>query len=270
MPRLQNMDLTLKDNEKRDQELRKRNRDEFANSFHILPPSVQSYDLVFYNETPRNEAFQAIDLVEGKLEDLFNAQLRNFSQQLTSLSLSDAVVGKELFWPVNDDRNVQLPYWPKLTIFRLDYRATSPSGEWYFERDTNEDVGSEVDEAERPILPDVLPDYLQPPPGDRRLRFLRSKASVKLIQEFYISAGRAAQRMPRLQYMNLTCHFGLIDHSFDYQVKEKVATVTWTDLSLAGYAPDECIVQVWRDAAFQHTGIASSLEVKLIGRTVTS
>jgi hypothetical protein len=92
---------------------------------------------------------------------------------------------------------------------------------------------------------------------------------VKLIQELYISAGRAAQRTPRLQYMNLTCHFGLIDYSFDYQVKEKVATATWTDLSLAGYAPNECIVQVWRDAAFQHTGIASSLEVKL-GRPVTS
>jgi hypothetical protein len=241
---------------------------EFANSFHLLPPSVQSYDLVFYNETPRNEAFLPINLVEGKLEDLFSARLRDFSQQLTSLSLSDAVIGKELFWPVNHNRNVQFPYWPRLTMFRLNYRATSPSGEWYFERDPNEDVGEEVDEIERPILPGVLPDYLQPPPEDRRLQFLRSKASAKLIQEFYISAGRAAQRMPRLQYMNLTCHYGLIDHSFDYQVKEKVATATWTDLSLAGYAPDESIVQVWRDAAFQHIGITSSLEVKLIGRTV--
>ncbi|RHZ64675.1 hypothetical protein CDV55_106551 [Aspergillus turcosus] len=243
MPRLRNMALNLKDNEKRDRELRKRNRDgkilspyistgltpvitEFASAIHLLPPSVQRFDLKFYSEAPRNEALQPIDLVEGKLEDLFSAQLRDFSQQLTIFSLNHAVTGKELFWPVNDDGNTQLPYWPNLTIFRVSFRGTSPSGQWYFERDPNEDVGEESDEAERPLLPDLLPGYLQPPPEDRRLQSLRSKPSVKPIQEFYISAGRAAQRMPRLQYMNLACHFGLINHEFDYQVKEKVATAT--------------------------------------------
>jgi hypothetical protein len=49
---------------------------------------------------------------------------------LISLSLSDAVVGKELFWPINDDGNVRLPYWPKLTIFRstIEPRALLESG----------------------------------------------------------------------------------------------------------------------------------------------
>ncbi|GIK07117.1 hypothetical protein Aspvir_002772 [Aspergillus viridinutans] len=264
MPRLQIMAVNLKDNEKRDQELRKRDQDDFANSFHLMPPSVRRFNLVFYNEAPRNEAFQPINLVEGKIEDLFSAQLRAFSQQLTSLSLDSAVIGKELFWPVNDDGNPQLPYWPNLTILSLDYQPTSPSGEWYFERDPNEDLGFEVDEREETLLP----DYLQPAPEDQRPRFLRSKASVKLIQEFYISAGRAAQRMPRLQYMDLKCSPGLISHQFEYQVEEKGATATWTDL--AGYAPEECVVQAWRDAAFEHTGMESSLEVKLVGRTGTT
>jgi hypothetical protein len=230
---------------------------EFANSFHLFPPSVQRFDLVFYNETPQNEASQPVDLVEGKIEDLFSAQLRNFSQQLTSLSL-DAVIGKELFWPVNDHGNTQLPYWPNLTRFRLSYGGTSPSGEWYFERDPDEDVNI------------ILPHYLQQLPEDQRPRHFRSKAIVKLIHEFYISAGRAAQRMPRLEYMRLRCFFALTHHEFEYEVKGNAATATWTDLAPAGYAPDECIVQVWRDAAFKHTGIASSLEVKLIGRTGTT
>ncbi|KAF7131456.1 hypothetical protein CNMCM5793_004681 [Aspergillus hiratsukae] len=264
MPRLREVALSLKDNEKRDQELRKRNRDGYANSIHLLPSSVQRFDLKFYSEAPRNEAFQPVDLVEGKIEDLFSARLRDFSQQLTIFSLNHAVIGKELFWPVNDDGNTQFPYWPNLTIFRVSFRGTSPSGEWYFERDPNEDVGDEVEEAEET----PLPDYLQPPPEDQRERYFRSRASVKLIQEFYISAGKAAQRMPRLQIMNLKCFFGLVSHEFAYEVKENAATATWTDSG--GYAPEECVVQVWRDAALQHTGMASSLEVKSNGRTVAT
>ncbi|GIJ89545.1 hypothetical protein Asppvi_008487 [Aspergillus pseudoviridinutans] len=258
MPRLQKMILNLRDNERRHQDLRKRNRNEFANSFHLLPPSVQSFDLVFYNDAT-GETFEPTNLVQGKLEDLFSARLRDFSQQLTSLSLQYAVVGKELFWPVNADENTQHPYWPNLTIFRLNFEPRSPSGEWYFERDPNEDVGDD----EREEIP-LLSVFFRSPSQDQRARFLRSKASAKLIQEFYISAGTAAQRMPRLQYMVLKCYSGLITHEFQYQVEEKVATATWTDL--AGYAPEECVVQVWRDAAFEHTGVESSLEVKLIGR----
>jgi hypothetical protein len=54
-------------------------------------------DLVFYNEASGCETFDPIDLVQGKVEDLLSAQLRDFSQQLTSLFLQYAVIGKELF-----------------------------------------------------------------------------------------------------------------------------------------------------------------------------
>ncbi|KAF4219271.1 hypothetical protein CNMCM5878_003575 [Aspergillus fumigatiaffinis] len=250
MPRLQNVVLNLRDNEKRDQDLRKRNRAEFANTFHLLPPSVQRFDLVFYNETSGCETFDLIDLVQGKVEDLLSAQLRDFSQQLTSLSLQYAVIGKELFWPVNTAENTQLPFWPNLTTFRLEYRGTSPSGERYFEIGPIEEV--EDGGAVRPLREIRHPRY-------------RAKAAVELIRELYISAGRAAQRMPRLQCMDLKCFSSLVSHGFVYEVKGKAATATWTDP--AAYVPDEGVVNVWRDAAFQHTGVESSLEVELIDRT---
>ncbi|PKX95425.1 uncharacterized protein P174DRAFT_419363 [Aspergillus novofumigatus IBT 16806] len=251
MPRLRKVVLNLRDNEKREQDLRKRNRAEFANSFHLLPASVQRLDLVFYNEAPGCETFDPVDLVQGKVEDLLSAQLRGFSQQLTSLSLQYAVVGKELFWPVNTDENRQLPFWPNLTTFRLEYRDTSPSGEWHFETGRIEEV--EDAGAVRPLREMI-----------RHPRY-RAKAAVERIQEFYISAGRAAQRMPRLQCMDLKCFSPLVSHGFVYEVKGKAATAAWTDP--AAYAPAEGVLNVWRDAAFQHTGVESSLEVELIDRT---
>lgn len=187
------------------------------------------------------------------MDDLFSAQLRGFSQQLTSLSLQYAVVGKELFWPATTDENSRLPFWPNLTTFRLEYRDTSPSGEWYFEIGPIEEV--EEGGAVRPLRQNRYPRY-------------RAKGSVGLLQEFYISAGRAAQRMPRLQCMDLKCFAPLVSHGFVYEVKGKAATAIWT--APAEYAPEECVVNVWRDAAFQHTGEESSLEVELIDRTDTA
>jgi hypothetical protein len=213
---------------------------------------VQRFDLVFYNEASGCETFDPVNLVQGKVEDLFSAQLRDFSRQLTSLSLQYAVVGKELFWPVNTAENTQLPFWPNLTTFRLEYRGTSPSGERYFEIGPIEEV--EDGGAVRPLREIRHPRY-------------RAKAAVELIRELYISAGRAAQRMPRLQCMDLKCFSSLVSHGFVYEVKGKAATATWTDP--AAYVPDEGVVNVWRDAAFQHTGVESGLEVKLIDRTDT-
>jgi hypothetical protein len=214
-----------------------------------LPQSVQRFDLIFFTEESGNETLEPINLVQGKMEDLFSAQLRNFSGQLTSLCLQYAVVGKDLFWPVNDDGNAQAPFWPNLTIFRLEYRETSPSGQRYFEIEPIEDI--EDGRALRPLRENWHSRY-------------RAKASMELLQELYISAGRAAQHMPRLQCMDLKCVFTLVSHGFMYEVNEKAATATWTDP--AAYAPEECVLQVWRDAAFEHTGVESSLEVKLIDR----
>jgi hypothetical protein len=65
--------------------------------------------------------------------------------------------------------------------------------------------------------------------------------------------------------MDLKCLSSLVSNGFVYEVKGKAATATWTDP--AAYVPEEGVVNVWRDAAFQHTGVESSLEVKLIDRT---
>lgn len=201
--------------------------------------------------------------MDGNAEDPLSSRLRDFSQQLTAIHLEDIVVGKELFWPIAPKDDTQLPSWPKLTSFRLQYTITTPSGGWYFERNPAEE-GEDADGGGDSDLEDQysrMQEHLRPPLEDRFPQSSRTKVSSELINEFYVSAGRAAQRMPKLKYMHLETSSGQGRHWFQYEVKGKTATATWADMIL--FQPEERVLEVWRDAARQHTGSESNLEVKL-------
>jgi hypothetical protein len=78
---------------------------------------------------------------------------------------------------------------------------------------------------------------------------------------FYTPVGRAAQRMPRLKYMELHIHHSRARHEFKYKVKDKTVTASWADEIV--FQPEERVLQIWRDVACQHTGSHSSLEVEI-------
>ncbi|KAJ5745918.1 hypothetical protein N7520_011100 [Penicillium odoratum] len=125
---------------------------------------------------------------------------------------------------------------------------------WLFERDLAEaEFELNVDRK------DYLPEHKQQAPEDRVLNPFRMKASPKLMNELYMSSGRAAQRMPRLKSMSTRTWEDRAYHSFEYEVDGTTAKATWDAKSL--FTPDEPVLQAWRDAAFQHTGV--ELEVQL-------
>jgi len=170
------------------------------------------------------------------------------------MRLDYIVVGKELFWPINPRDDMQLPSWPNLTTVYLQYGITTPSGEWLFERDPAEDeIEPNVDRE------DCLPEHKRRAPEDRVLNAFRMKASSELMNEWYMFSGRAAQRMPRLKFMSIRTSEAHAYHSFDYKVDGTTAKATWDAKSL--FTPDGPVLQAWRDAAFQHTGV--ELEVQL-------
>ncbi|KAJ5919201.1 hypothetical protein N7466_010144 [Penicillium verhagenii] len=262
LPRLHRLSLNLSDNEKRDKALRKQNRNDLACHFYLLPSSIKELYLQFTSIRPRNEDSTPANLVDGKIEDPLSSSLRDFSQQLTSMSLIDIVVGKELFWPINsmDVDDMQLPSWPNLTTIYIECGITTPSGEWLFERDPSEDDDFEPN-FERD---DCLPEHKQRAPEDRVLNSFRVKASPKLMNGLYMSSGRAAQRMPRLKFMSIQTKEARAYHYFKYEVDGTTvdgmtAKATWDAMGV--FTPDDTVLQAWRDAAFQHTGV--ELEVRL-------
>ena len=119
LPRLQIFSADLADSEKRDLELRKSARNgkgirlpttfiylhecsEFAESTKIWPASIHGLMLSYHNSQPADEAFSPPNLLSGpdRDQDLLCVHLRNFSQQLTSLTLHYIVISPSLFWPL--------------------------------------------------------------------------------------------------------------------------------------------------------------------------
>jgi hypothetical protein len=193
------------------------------------------------------------------MEDPLCARLRQFSQQLTTINLENITVGKELFWSLNI--NEETPFWPNLTKFWMKYTAVTPSGEWLFERDPEEDPNDwQIDHSyEENLYENMMPEHLLPPIEDRFHETFRTKVSPELINEFYMSAGRAAQRMPKLKYMEVVIYWDRADHWFRYKTNGETATATWADAVV--FHPEERVLQIWRDVARQHTGLDSQLEV---------
>lgn len=194
------------------------------------------------------------------IEDPLCASLRQFSQRLTAIALENLTVGKELFWPVNTKD--ELPFWPNLTTFYLEYTMVTPSGKWLFERNPEENEDEwQIDHSEDERQYMHMPSHLLPPVEDQFSEPFRTKVSSELINDFYMSAGRAAQRMPKLRYIEIEIMWGRTQHSFKYTTNGETATATWADLIV--FRPEERVLQVWRDVARQHTGLDSNLDVKI-------
>ncbi|KAJ5653872.1 hypothetical protein N7490_000875 [Penicillium lividum] len=127
---------------------------------------------------------------------------------------------------------MQLPSWPNLTTVNLPCGITTPSGDWLFERDPAEEEFEPNVERE-----DCLPEHKQRAPEDRVLNPFRMKASSKLMNELYMSSGRAAQQMPRLKSMSIRTSEAKAYHSFEYKVDGTTTKATWDAKSL--FTPDE-------------------------------
>ncbi|KAI0127169.1 hypothetical protein BJ170DRAFT_722234 [Xylariales sp. AK1849] len=225
-----------------DIEARRRWRSEFAHGidsitrpFHELHifcvgPSIEDHSLGPPILTP---------VVAG--EDALSLSLRNFSQNgVRNLSLRGFVIGDEFFWPRDPSPATELPHWACLRVLNIDYRLATPSGVWRFEHCQTPDR----DDAEN-------------------INHLRKRA-LPAMNDFYMTAGRAALEMPCLQSMKLTAA-GLqphteVWHSFSYRVEGATATAVWT--SNPAFEPDMVVVDRWKSVAEKIHGL--SLDVKVV------
>jgi Family of unknown function (DUF6546) len=200
------------------------------------PSSIEHLCLKYENYLPQDEKYQPPNIILANMfgpEDIFSTNLRILSQQLTTLKLSWLVIGTNLFWPM--DAAAQIPYWPKLKTFSLEYNPVTPTGKWLFA-----------------LAPEL---QLFPP--------FRFKAVDDPMNDFYEATGRAAMRMPCLESMDLRPVMAFERHWFEYRVKDGKASVNWG--SNPRFEPGERVLGVWREAAMAHTGGELEVCFELLG-----
>ncbi|KAE9362878.1 hypothetical protein N431DRAFT_565013 [Stipitochalara longipes BDJ] len=248
LPRLRTFRAYLWDDERKDLDLRKRARHEFASSINLWPASINEVDLHYYNSAPADETFMPPNLLPSSSnEDPLSSELRAFSQQLTDLRLSDMTIGPEFFWPsaASQTSDSLLPHWPHLTSLAISCTPITPSGQWLFERDPDEEL-EEFEWGEDPRL--YMEEDELPAPQDERGNHFRKIASPELMNAFYVAAGKAAGKMPVLRQMWLDATTGTkIGHSFQYTATATSASVCWRSTPL--FEPSEEVLNVWKEAA---------------------
>lgn len=231
---------------------------DFATLFDTWPPEVQKFHLHLNYNAPFNPDFPPDDITENH-SDRLSSHIREFSQQLTDIRIDQAVIGSELFWPLSPEApDVKLPFWPHLVSFIVEFSPVTPSGEWMFERDPDEEDDKIF--SEDSDLEGEWPEYVRTVREDRPGGYIRSKIVPGVFNELYVSAGRAAKRMPRLEYMSLETRCGLGMHSFTFEVKHGAAKATWDDTH--GLYPEDRVLQIWQEVASQRTGLG--LEIKYV------
>ncbi|KAL4963742.1 uncharacterized protein BDV14DRAFT_201469 [Aspergillus stella-maris] len=221
----------LSDNERKDATLRDRLKNDFALSLHMWPASLQILTLKYPGAAPADGDYPPFKRsLPGR--DALCITLRNLSQRLRRISIEDAMIGPELFWPqkqVQSTSNVteeerekeeEPPHWPTLTSFHLtNYAAATPSGTWLFTRDPR------VPDYEFQRDRDTI--YMRPPmndaPQDEFPDDYRTHPSP-VLNELYIAAAHAAQNMPLLRKMELVAAPQVGEHStLEHEILEHEA-----------------------------------------------
>ncbi|KAJ5093631.1 hypothetical protein N7456_009492 [Penicillium angulare] len=251
-PNLHTLNLLLNDTCKRDKGLRKRNRDELAAHFHLLPPSIKHLHFHFNYWPPMNHNFYPDDITDEGVDPL-SLKLYKFSQQLETLSIDGMTFGNELFWPPESNDNP--PSWPDLRTIRINYMPTTPSGGWLFVDRADPDYKYESTDSDPH---DEWPEYVRTPLEDRSSGPFREVSVAGLFNELYMAVGRAALCMPKLEDLRMDTESGKVNHRFRYSTEGEICA-TWSDR--LGFQPEERVLDLWKQVAFEHGG--QSLTVKL-------
>jgi hypothetical protein len=142
------------------------------------PDKCSAAEITFHPDSAENHRVAETSRIPiGALYDLFNASLRIFSQNLTSLIL-DGFVDSTLFWPLSLETS-SMPSsltLRKLTVF---FNMAAPSSEWYFD-------GT---------------------PGEIVEQF-RNHEDAKTLDPFVTAFAKAVQKMPVLEQFLLETELG--------------------------------------------------------------
>ena len=253
MPGLERIQWDLSDNEKRDVALRKSLRADFANALQTLPSSLQHFELEYSRDIPLDHSFQTPSLDEtDRHNDKLSLALFKLSQRLASFSLM-ADVGPEALWPgecIQDDD----PFWPRMRSYFINPGAITPSGQWRFLRSDSNDSNDSDDEQ------DMLSNDTDPfaAPGDEMEEHFRNNPDPKAVHALLLATARAVRRMPVLRDMRFELEqIGEGQVEVEYSAKKAKLIVDSHPL----FHPDEEVVRLFREAAEEHAGAKSELEV---------
>ncbi|KAK6216416.1 hypothetical protein LQW54_003620 [Pestalotiopsis sp. IQ-011] len=189
------LDWNLSDNERSDLALRIQRRQDFALGLQRIPSSVRHFTLYHGPRAPDTHTWDPHRLESGNQDspDPLSVALRSLSQRLYSLTIDNATVSPEVFWPVSPsssplpgpDKAGGFPHLEKVTV-RLN--EVTPAGEWFFtghHPPASEEVG-DSDDSDIIIKPDSH-------------SWFRCKLDQKVADPYFLAAARAAQHMPRLK-----------------------------------------------------------------------
>jgi hypothetical protein len=285
MPGLERVQWRLCDNEKRDVALRRKLRADFAHTLQTLPSSLRHFDLLCERHPPLDHSFQTpsiLDETDRDHNDKLSLALHQLSQRLVTFKLM-ADVGPETLWPLALERTApdqqdNDPLWPTMRHYGIYPGPIAPSGKWLFELDPDgsgfgSDNGSFIS-VESTVVP-----------GDEREDPFRDKLDVDAAHAMILAMARAARRMPALRTMEfrlyppLSRDKGLLEVVYTTEAGTArggtpvappgggSATAELLVESWPVYQPDEEVMQTWREAAQEHSGVMSGLAVVVRGPT---
>ena len=263
MPRLEEVDWTLCDNEKRDVALRKSLRTDFAYALQLLPSSLRIFELYYDRYPPLDHSFQTpsiLDEEDGDNNDKLSLAFHKLSRHLVRFTLI-ANVGPEAVWPLERAQDDE-PLWPRMRDYCVFPGAIAPSGEWRVLR-SDPDPDYESDDAGTIVLDHTAP------PGDEWENPFRSKLDRNAANAFLLATARAARRMPVLWnlHFNLQAPQGC-EAELEVEYRAKAYHPGGENAELEIYATprvfhlDEEVLQIWREVAEEYGGAGSELVVK--------
>lgn len=237
---------------------------DFADSIPLWPRSLTYLILDLPFNKPSDEFYPpATSTVEGNPDPL-SSRLHELSQRLYGLHADRGVFGREVFWPLVTQDNAELPSWPELNRMTLSYVPITPGGTRMFEKNEPEQIltldhHSTIDPTIYEEMDDTDIDWV--PPGQRRNRWFRRKPNHEMFNEYFLTAGKAALRMPKMIIMKIEVVEGVNMLGFRYEVTDGVAKLTWLcDWDLQAFEISNEVLQIWEKVAYRHTGRDLELE----------
>ncbi|KAM0438840.1 hypothetical protein ACHAPT_001601 [Fusarium lateritium] len=252
MSRLEKVEWELSDAEKRDPELRIRQRDGFAENIGKLPMSVKNLTVRYSRVTPRDESFEPPSIIPAGHADHLSKALRQLSLRPNLVKFSfDGSVDSEILWPSKIDGD-KPPHWPSMREFTIDMATVLPSGKWAAFPDPNDDGESSLDTVQPP---DTVP-------GEEGLNRVRRLTDAQIFDEVCLAAGKAAGQMPSLEHLYVSFGGGdvesckLVETDLSYEL-QRVLRSQQKDPLLSIRAepvlePSEETIEVWREASAKH------------------
>ena len=223
----------------------------FIKCLPSLPSSVRVFTLKYLYIPPSDETFLPPNIIATSDFDRFSTSLRIFSQQLTSLTIDLTVISSEFFWPLDSDLTPQnTPYWPYLTSLTIFYIPVTPYGDWLFERDPAQEADYNSEEGYDLSL--YMKEDELPLREDWNHVIFREIPNSRLMNDFYLAAGRAAVKMPYLKEMVLLAENGGPKYSLKFKGMDSKASLTF--ISMPRFEPEATVLDVWREAAKKNTG----------------